>query len=156
MLIVLFVITIAIMIGLIIAAKHDKYSLSEEGLIVGFTINGFVTLGVVVAVLVLGSMLAGAPGLDQKIIMHEEENQKIELVIKAEVQNYLEHEHDTYVQIGDDEDVEILIVKYPELHSNVLVQQQLQILKDNNDIIRQLKTEKIDLIKVRWWLYFGK
>lgn len=124
--------------------------------IVSAAIGALFLIGSTIALLVLGSMLAGEKAIDQKIEMHEQENTRIELVIKTEVQTYMEHEKDTYIQIGDNEDVEILVVRYPELHSNELVQQQLQTLKENNQIIRQLKTEKIDLIKVRWWLYFGR
>lgn len=67
----------------------------------------------------------------------------------------MQFEHDTYVQIQDDENVEILILRYPELKSNELVQQQIALLQENNKIIRELKTRKIELITYRWWLYFG-
>ena len=108
----------------------------------------------VVVALVLGTGLAGEKALDQKIQMHEDENARIEIVIKAEVQNYLQHEYNVYTQIGD-EDVEVLILRYPELGSNTLVQQQITLLQENNKIIRELKTQKINLIVYRWWLYFG-
>lgn len=154
MLIVLLVVTILIMVAIIGYAIKRRLDWDDPFWIVGAVFDGVAMLVVVIAMLVLGSTLAGAPAIDQKIEMHEAENNRIEIVIKAEVQNYLEHEHDTYVQIGN-EDVEVLVIRYPELRSNELVQQQLQILRENNNIIRQLKTEKIDLIKVRWWLYFG-
>jgi len=158
MLIILFILGLGLFIWPFIYVAHSRYNNWDDSVpaIVSTAIGAFILLGSTIAFLVLGSTLAGEKGIDLKVQMHEEENTKIELVIKTEIQAYMQHEHDTYVQIGDDEDVEILIIRYPELHSNELVQQQLQILQENNQIIRQLKTEKIDLIKVRWWLYFGK
>ena len=157
MLIVLFVLGLGLFIWPFIYVACSRYHDWEENpaTIVSGSIGGLVLLGSTIALLVLGSTLVGEKGLDLKLQMHEEENARIELAIKTEVQTYMQYEHDTYVQIGD-EDVEILVIRYPELHSNELVQQQLEILKENNQIIRQLKIEKIDLIKVRWWLYFGK
>ena len=157
MLIVLFVLGLGLFIWPFIYTHCADEDWGDNPLtIISGAIGGLVFFCSIIAFLVLGSTLVGEKGIDLKLQMHEEENTKIELAIKTEVQTYMQHEHDTYVQIGDDEDVEILIIRYPELHSNELVQQQLQILKENNQIIRQLKTEKIDLIKVRWWVYFGK
>lgn len=154
MLIVLLVASILIMVAIVWYAVKHRLDWDDPTWLVGVVFDGVAILGIMITMLVLGSTLAGAPAIDQKIEMHEIENNRIETVIKTEVQNYLEHEHDTYVQIGN-EDVEVLVIRYPELRSNELVQQQLQILRENNNTIRQLKTEKIDLIKVRWWLYFG-
>lgn len=157
MLIVLFILGLGLFIWPFIYTHcADEDWENNPSTIVSGAIGVLVLLGSTIALLVLGSTLVGEKSIDLKLQMHEEENTKIELAIKTEVQTYMQYEHDTYVQIGDAEDVEILIIRYPELHSNELVQQQLQILKENNQIIRQLKTEKIDLIKVRWWLYFGK
>jgi hypothetical protein len=105
--------------------------------------------------MVLGGNLINERALDEQIKMHQEENNHIETVVKVEVQNYMQFEHDTYVQIQDDENVEILILRYPELKSNELVQQQITLLQENNKTIRELKTQKIKLITYRWWLYFG-
>lgn len=156
MLIVLFVLGLGLFIWPFIYTHCADVDWEDSPVtIVSGAIGGLVLLGSTIALLILGSTLVGEKGIDLKLQMHEEENTKIELAIKTEVQTYMQYEHDTYIQIGD-EDVEILVIRYPELHSNELVQQQLQILKENNQIIRQLKIEKIDLIKVRWWLYFGK
>lgn len=157
MLIVLFILGLGLFIWPFIYTHCADEDWEDSPItIVSTAIGALFLIGSIIAFLILGSVLAGEKAIDQKIEMHEQENTRIELVIKTEVETYMEYEKNTYIQIGDDEDVEILIIKYPELHSNELVQQQLQILRDNNNIIRQLKTEKIDLIKVRWWLYFGK
>lgn len=158
MLIILFILGLGLVIWPFIYVAYSRYNNWDDSVpaIASEIIGGLVLLCSTIAFLVLGSTLVGEKGLDLKLQMHEEENARIELAIKTEIQTYMQYEHDTYIQIGDDEDVEILVIRYPELHSNELVQQQLQILKENNQIIRQLKIEKIDLIKVRWWLYFGK
>ena len=49
-----------------------------------------------------------------------------------------------------------LVTFFPELKSDTIVQQQLEIYVANNAKIKSLKEKKINLIKIRWILYFGK
>lgn len=158
MLIVILLLLIGLTIGSFfgIYRRHGQFLDDDR---IGWSIgNIFCWLGIlatIVAMMVLGGNLVNEKALDEQIKMHQEENNHIETVVKVEVQNYMQFEHDTYVQIQDDENVEILILRYPELKSNELVQQQITLLQENNKTIRELKTQKIKLITYRWWLYFG-
>ena len=48
-----------------------------------------------------------------------------------------------------------LVSLFPELKSDTLVSQQISIYTSNQREIKRLKEEKIDLIKMRWLLFFG-
>ena len=96
--------------------------------------------------------------LDEKILMYEEENRNIEERIDVLVANYLEYEQETFAEfkVGDKEDIVTLVSLFPELKSNTLVQEQLEVYVANNTRIKQLREQKIDISKRRWVLYFGK
>ena len=49
-----------------------------------------------------------------------------------------------------------LVSLIPTLKSDTLVQKQIEVYVANNDKIKELKEEKIDLSKSKWKLYFGK
>ena len=93
--------------------------------------------------------------LDQKIEMYQEENSGIEHNIDTIIEEYLAHEHDTFVELAPDESSINLVTLYPELKSDSLVQQQLEVYVANNEKIRTLREEKIELSKSKWLLYFG-
>ena len=93
--------------------------------------------------------------LDQKIEMYQEENSQIEQSIDTIIEEYLAHEHDTFVELAPDESSINLVTLYPELKSDSLVQQQLEVYVANNEKIRTLREEKIELSKSKWLLYFG-
>lgn len=72
------------------------------------------------------------------------------------VKEYLEHEHDTFEDLKTEESAITLVTLFPELKSDTLVQQQLEIYVKNNAQIKYLKEEKIEIAKDKWLLYFGK
>ena len=80
----------------------------------------------------------------------------IEQDIDKIVQEYLEHEHDTFADLKTEESSITLVTLFPELKSDTLVQQQLEIYVSNNATIKALREEKIELSKIRWILYFGR
>lgn len=45
---------------------------------------------------------------------------------------------------------------FPELKPDTLVQQQLEIYIENNDKIKSLREEWIDIAKLKWLLCFGE
>lgn len=92
--------------------------------------------------------------IDSRISMYEEENAKIEESISTAVQGYMDFESETFTNLKD-EDVISLITLYPELKSDTLVQEQMQVYLDNNAKIKELKEEKINVSKDKWLLYFG-
>lgn len=119
-------------------------------------IFGFVVLGLVIAICCLSTKVATESTIDSKIEMYQEENAKIEQDIDIIVKEYLKHEHDTFADLKTEESLITLVTLFPELKSDTLVQQQLEIYVANNAKIRSLKEEKINIVKIKWILYFGK
>lgn len=93
--------------------------------------------------------------LDDKIAMYEQENTAIEQSIDVLVKDYYKHESDTYSSLKPENAV-LFASAYPELQSNELATKQLEIYVDNNNKIKELKEDQINLSKNRFWLYFGR
>ena len=87
--------------------------------------------------------------------MYEEENASIEESIDVTVRSYMDFEASTYGELKDKDAIN-LVSLFPELKSDTLVQKQIEVYVANNDKIKQLKEEKIDLSKSKWKLYFGR
>lgn len=117
---------------------------------------GIVAIGLVIAVCCLSTKVVTKSTIDSKIEMYQEENANIEQDIDKIVKEYLEHEHDTFADLKTEESSITLVTLIPELKSDTLVQQQLNIYVSNNAKIKELKEEKIDIAKVKWILYFGR
>ena len=111
----------------------------------------------IIAAFVLLIMIGGkGKVIDEQISMYEEENIKIEATIDSVVKDYLGYEKDTYKTIRDDENTIASVIAYPELASSELVVKQLEVYVANNEKIKELKKDKIELSREKWWLYFGK
>ena len=95
-----------------------------------------------------------APIIDQKIEMYIEENASIELSVTTTVEKYLEHEFQIFDSLKG-EDIQTLLVVYPEINSNELVKKQIEIFVDNNNKIKELKEDKLNIEVWKWWVYFG-
>ena len=93
--------------------------------------------------------------LDQKIVMYEEENTSIEQSIGSIVEDYMDYESNAYSDLKSQDLIE-LVTNFPELKADALVQKELDIYIENNQKIKELKEEKIDLSTMKWLLYFGK
>lgn len=93
--------------------------------------------------------------IDEKIAMYQEENTKIEEQIDALVRNYMKYESNTFAEFKGDDSV-LVVSLYPELKSDALVQNQISVYTENNKKIKELKEQKIEAAKSKWWLYFGK
>lgn len=119
-------------------------------------ILGVVALILVIAICCLATTVATESVLDNKIAMYQEENANIEQDIDKIVKEYLEHEYDTFTDLSADESSITFVTLFPELKSDTLVQQQLEIYLNNNAKIKSLREEKIDIARKKWILYFGK
>lgn len=93
--------------------------------------------------------------ISQKISMYEEENARIEESIDTLVKSYMDFEASTYIELKDKDTIN-LVALFPELNSDTLVQQQIAIYVSNNQKIKELRENQIDLQKARWMLYFGR
>lgn len=87
--------------------------------------------------------------------MYEQENTAIEQSIDVLVKDYYKHESDTYNSLKPENAV-LFASAYPELQSNNLAMKQLEIYVENNDKIKELKEDQINLSRNRFWLYFGR
>ena len=79
---------------------------------------------------------------DQKIKLYTEQNKDIENKVGLVVDKYLEHEKYTYATLKPKTKI-TLASTYPELQSNKLVQQQIQLYNENNKNITNCKLQKI-------------
>ena len=126
--------------------------------------NGFgwacSVVGVVECVCVFALFIVGIYNLaesriiDRKIEMYIEENTTIETNVTATVEKYLEHEFNIFDSLLG-EDIQTLLVVYPEINSNELVKKQVEIFVENNNKIKELKEDKLNIEVWKWWVYFG-
>lgn len=93
--------------------------------------------------------------IDDKIAMYEAENEAIEASIDVTVKNYMDFETRTYGELKDKDAINFVSL-FPELKSDTLVQRQIEVYISNNDVIKKLREEKIELSKSKWKLYFGR
>lgn len=92
--------------------------------------------------------------IDAKIEMYVEENTNIETNVTTAVEKYLEHEFNVFDSLQG-EDIQTLLVVYPEINSNELVKRQVEIFVENNNKIKELKEQKLNIEVWKWWVYFG-
>ncbi len=162
MLILILGITIIMFITFLVLRRRyaDRYSESYLTVYDFFStmcwISGIICVGLIIIICYLVTNVATESVIDSKIAMYQEENAYIEQDIDKIIKQYLEHEHDTFSDLKMEESSITLVTFFPELKSDTLVQQQLEIYVANNAKIKSLKEKKINLIKIRWILYFGK
>lgn len=118
------------------------------------SIFGIISIIFFIWVCILINIVGTGYTIDEKIAMYEAENASIEESIDATVKNYMNFEATTYAEFKD-EDAMNLVSLFPELKSDTLVQQQIEVYVANNQKIKELKEEKIDLSKEKFNLYFG-
>ena len=152
MLIVFFVIClVCISLGIIFWFKKPY---SDAGPTV-FAISLIMLVVVIICCLFNVNKIVKANTLGQKIAVYQEEMTNIENSINPVVQNYLDHEKETYTALTPDNAV-IFASMYPELSSNEIVQKQLNIYNEYLISIKNLKLEIAEISTAKWWLYFGQ
>ena len=144
MFILLFVIAVAL---IVLAVLNEDGGFGILGGLIGFIalIGIFVNIG----------FLVYGRTLDDKIAMYEQENAAIEQSVDVLVKDYYKHESDTYSSLKPENAV-LFASAYPELQSNELATKQLEIYVENNNKIKGLKVDQINLSRNRFWLYFGR
>lgn len=106
------------------------------------------------ALLALTVVLCRASLADEKLTMYEEENTNIEVQIADIIAQYQKYEKDTFENASADSSI-TRVSLYPELKSDTLVQQQINMYMENNNRIKELREDLILGDAVRFWLYFG-
>lgn len=116
---------------------------------------GSVILGVIVSVSI--NNLETESILKDKIAMYKEENKAIEenmgkikdnICIDNNITTYSESELKSKDVIG-------LVSILPELKSDIWVKSQIEVYIQNEEKIRTLEEERVNLKKEKWLLYFG-
>ena len=94
--------------------------------------------------------------IDNKIEILQQENAVIEQRVEATVKQYQDYETGIFTDSTQDvgSDVVVLVERYPELKSNELVKQQLDLYIKNNQEIKELKLDKLNKYKYELWLFF--
>ena len=116
--------------------------------------GGMISFVALIGILVNIGILLNGRTLDDKIAMYEQENAEIEQSVNVFVKDYYRHESDTYSSLTPENAV-LFASAYPELQSNELATKQLEIYVENNNKIKELKEDQINLSRNRFWLYFG-
>ena len=142
MLTLVFLILVAICIALTFyVIKTDRTDSDFIGELI--FISGLVGFILLIAVLVCTYDYYETTTLaDQKFKLYTEQNKDIENKVAIVVDKYLEHEKDTYATLKPKTKI-TLASTYPELQSNKLVQQQIQLYNENNKKITNCKLQKI-------------
>lgn len=117
----------------------------------GAIIMGCISVFIIIIIMVLygEGILA-----EEKIKMYQEENTKIEADINLLVKEYMDYEQTTFTEVKG-ESATMLVSLFPELKSDELVKQQIKIYTSNNNKIKELKEDVIDMKIGKWLLYFG-
>lgn len=91
--------------------------------------------------------------VNDKLDMYEAENKEIEERVDMVAVHYTQYELSA-IQLAK-MDTETLVMTYPELKNNTVVLKQIDVYTKNNDKIKKLKEEKIDLKPYQFWIYLG-
>ena len=155
MLIVLFIIILLIMVGsiaFVIKDDFDHDTLYGVSILVSL-LSAIAFFVIILFIIDCGVKASSSIVIDKKISMYQEENKKIEKEITSVVNSYKDYEKEVISNAGE---MATILIRFPELKSNELVNKQIQVYVDNNNKIKKLKEDKIDYSLAKWWLYFGK
>ena len=116
---------------------------------------GAILLGIIDLIIVIIIINFGIETftIDDKIKMYQEENKNIEIQITTIIQNYQGYEKEIISNIAD---MEVILIKFPELSTSELVKTQMNVYIENNNTIKNLQSKKIETKIAKWLLYFGK
>lgn len=131
--------------------KYNKLILA----VFGVGISGIASILIFIWFVYLIYSLGTAPAIEEKIKMYQEENTSIERRIDSIINNYMNFEKSTFIELKD-QDAISLIYLFPELKSDDLVKNQISVYMKNNEIIKELKEKHIELSEVKWCIYFGR
>ena len=146
---------LALAIFLTVRAVRKSYD-EPAGLIVGSIFSWFGVAIAIICVCVLTTEYLGFNIIDNKIEVLQQENAIIEQRVAETVKQYQDYETGIFTDATQDigSDVVVLIERYPELKSNELVKQQLDLYIENNQEIKDLKLEQLKKYKYELWLFF--
>lgn len=154
MLIVFLLVGLGLFVSGLLVLLFTNYGDENPYSYIGILFGGIATLAVIIIMIVGGVIISESRIIDTKIAMYVEENTNIETNVTTTVEKYLEHEYNIFNNLQG-EDIQTLLVVYPEINSNELVKRQVEIFVENNNKIKELKEQKLNIEVWKWWVYFG-
>lgn len=154
MLIVFLLIGLGLFVSGLLVLGLTEYGEDNPYSYIGMFLGGISTLAIVIIMIVGGVIISQNRIIDTKIEMYIEENTNIETSVTTTVEKYLEHEFNIFDSLQG-ENIQTLLVVYPEINSNELVKKQIEIFVENNNKIKELKEQKLNIEVWKWWVYFG-
>lgn len=154
-LIILAISIVILVLGIVFAAIwHDDWDMEWVwGTTLAVGIIASVASICITARLVSEVSLAGL--IDQKIEMYEDQNAQIEERVAVSVEKYMQYEDGIFTEVKPEDSI-TFVTLYPELKSDKLIEKQIGVYVSNNQMISELKEQRINASKYKWWLYFGK
>lgn len=108
-------------------------------------------LAILISSLLIGGFyslfLMSALSTREELNVYTEQNKEIESKLKTTLDNYLEHENEVFKGSKNDDAV-YLISLYPELKSDKLVKEQIEVYIDNNN---EIKSKKASVAKIGFY-----
>lgn len=150
MITLLFIVLTIIIIAMIRTNDHELDY--DESLFVIIVMD---IMCIVAMVILLGKLFNVAYVIPNKIAMYQEENAIIEERVSSTVAKYMEYEKDIIYEVTPSDDTMILISLYPELSSDELIKEEINVYVSNNNKIRELKDTELDKSIYKFLLYFG-
>ena len=144
MLIVIIILTIIIGIFM--------FYLVEEA---SFIISIPILAAEIIALICCINSLVGIRVIDEKIELYTNQNKQIEEKVEMVVKEYMNYEGETFKELKSDSYI-TLVNLYPELKSDEMIKQQINLYTSNNEKITSLKEKKLNKTLFKWWIYFGK
>ena len=93
--------------------------------------------------------------IDKRIEIYQNYNQKIEQKVEIAVKQYMEHENMTFTDLKSESYI-TLVSLYPDLKSDELIKEEIELYESNNKNILELEEKKLNEKIYKFWLYFGK
>lgn len=146
-------ISLLICIIAIIVEEKSKTDLCDY-LFPIFFLFGLIFAFSFIVTIALGTKCSKLSKIDDIIAMYQEENESIESRMDDLVKGYMDYEKNTLTEFAPESSI-TLVSLYPELKSDELVKQQIDVYMTNNQKIKELKEKRIYTSVYRWWLYFG-
>ena len=97
--------------------------------------------------------ILGESATRNNITMYEMENEKIESSVSELIEKYMNYESDIFNDMENKSDM-ILVSLYPDLKSDELVKQQIEIYNENNAEIKELKEKLNNLETMKKIVFF--
>ena len=121
----------------------DDYNKREKVMKAMSRTFGLVFIITMLSIVMMAPECANEHVIDEEIEYFEQRNQKIENDVSRMVQEYMNHEKDTYTELKPGDSAITLIPSYPELKSDSLVEWQLKSYQENTDKLTELKLKKM-------------